>query len=114
MRCNPQRGNGRTWHGGSPMTETRYRHPYIGRRRTRISPTGNSEPLDQRNFAAPLGAIKWTMADQARAVERGYFLKRDCEQDGCRNRSGDNHARVLPLDASPYASDTDVMSALEA
>lgn len=91
------------------MTELRYRHPYIGRPRY-----DEGEPLHQRWFDAPPGAIMWTMADQAAAIDRGYFVARHVTGLPS-NHASDNHAVILPMaPRDGYPTDADITASAEA
>jgi hypothetical protein len=54
----------------------------------------------EREFYETLPFIKWTRADQAEAIKRGYFLERS---------RADNHVIVIPLPRDLFSSDADVM-----
>ena len=74
--------------------QRRYFHPYCGRSRTDGT---------RRTFDLPSRGIKWTMADQAAAVDRGYFLERGEYE----------RVRVLPLQHGKWTDDAGVMASIE-
>ena len=74
--------------------QRRYFHPYRGRSRTDGT---------HRTFDLPPGGIKWMMADQAVAVDRGYFLERGEHE----------RVKVLPLQHGKWADDAGVMASIE-
>ena len=77
----------------------------------------HNDPAPQLRFAPRGNGIKWSRADQAAAVDRGYFVARhglnELENLPVCNYGSENRAVIIPLGNSPYLSDADVMDAVE-